>query len=121
MVVLIYVWSRRCEEKTEHDVEIWSRRFEKIQDTEHHVKICTHSQDSEGKQKRCVGTAAEHKQVSDIEHERSHEMMIDDDDDNFEQAPADQALALSLAHVGIGGQAGEQGTEDDFEQCFCLS
>ena len=119
LVVLIDVWSRRFEEKTEHDVEIWSRRFEKIQDTEHHVTICTHSQDSEDEQKRCVGTAAEHKQVSGIVHGRSHEMMIDDGGDKFEQAPADQALALSLAHAGIGGQAGEQGTEDDCERCLC--
>ena len=118
---MIVIRSRRFEEKTEHDVEIWNRRFE--EKTEHHVEICTHSQDSEDEQKRCVSTADEHKPVSEVELERPHEMMIDDDDDDhFEQAPADQALALSLAHVGMGGHTCLQDTEDDCERCLvCLS
>ena len=65
-------------------VVTWSRRFE-------HKETYTDSQDSEDEQKQCVSTADEHAQDSEVEqkryigtadeHERSHEMMIDDDDD----------------------------------------
>ena len=87
ILVLIVAWSRRFRKNTmtEHVAEIWSQRS-----------------------KKCLDTADE--------HEQSQVIMIDDDDDDddSEQAPADQAPAISLAHVGIGGQTRKQDPEDEF-------